>query len=140
MHRVNPSSAASATLPGLAAYAAAAPHEKPRQAPPGYRGSALEERFLFEWRKAGGGPLAREYMFHPVRKWRADFAHIESRTLIEVEGGIWMKKGRHTTGAGFTEDCEKYLEAALHGWRCIRLVDSQLTSDIVARIVALTMF
>lgn len=106
---------------------------------PKIQGSRLEEKFLFLWKACGGSPLLREFMFHPVRKWRADFTHVESRTLIEIEGGIHIR-GRHNTAAGFTEDCEKYLEAVLHGWRVIRLVDSQLTRETVERLVALTMF
>jgi hypothetical protein len=33
--------------------------------------------------------------------WRADFAHIESRTLIEIEGGIYVN-GRHNSAGGFS--------------------------------------
>lgn len=65
-------------------------------------------------------------------------------TLIEVEGGHWLsgvdpktgkpRKGRHNTGKGFEDDCEKYLEAALLGYKVIRLVDKQLTVDSLDRI------
>ena len=100
------------------------------------RGSALENRFALLWRGLGGPPLEREFRFHPVRKWRADFAHLPSRTLMEIEGGIWVR-GRHTTPKGFAADAEKYLEAALAGWRVLRLVDRQITAAVVGRIVDL---
>ena len=83
-----------------------------------------------------GPALEREFRFHPTRKWRADFAHLPSRTLIEIEGGIWIR-GRHTTPSGFTADAEKYLEAALAGWRVPRLVDQQIKAPMIERIVAL---
>ncbi|WP_051946209.1 hypothetical protein [Verrucomicrobium sp. BvORR106] len=106
---------------------------------PRMQGSQLEEKFLFLWKACGGSPLLREFMFHPFRKWRADFTHVESRTIIEIEGGIHIQ-GRHNTATGFTDDCEKYMEAVLHGWRVIRLVDSQLTRETVERLVAFTFF
>jgi len=98
--------------------------------------SKLEQRFALLWRSMNGPALEREFRFHPTRKWRADFAHLPSRTLIEIEGGIWIR-GRHTTPSGFTADAEKYLEAALAGWRVLRLVDQQINAPMIERIVEL---
>jgi very-short-patch-repair endonuclease len=42
--------------------------------------------------------LEREYRFHHERRWRADFAHVEARVLIEIEGGIWVN-GRQKDAA-----------------------------------------
>ena len=95
--------------------------------------SRLEERFLFLWKLAKGPSLEREYRFHPKRRWRADFAHLESRCLIEVEGGIWVN-GRHNRAAGFNADLEKYLEASLAGWRVFRLGPDQITMENVERL------
>jgi very-short-patch-repair endonuclease len=98
--------------------------------------SRLERRFELLWRTVDGPALEPEFRFHPTRKWRADYAHIESRTLIELEGGVWVG-GRHTRAAGFVADAEKYLEATLSGWRVVRLVDSQLTLETVGRVAAM---
>jgi very-short-patch-repair endonuclease len=99
--------------------------------------SKLESRFLFLWRVAQGPPLEREVQFHPSRRWRADFAHLESRTLIEIEGGIFLRGGgRHSRGAGYAKDAEKYLEAVLADWTVIRLTERQLELDFIERIVA----
>ena len=98
--------------------------------------SRLEMAFLTLWRASGGPELEKEFRFHPTRKWRADFAHLPSRTLIEIEGGIYVN-GRHNRGAGFAADLEKYMEAALAGWRVIRLGPNQLTIDCIARLVSL---
>ena len=101
-------------------------------------GSKLESQFLFLWRVAQGPTLEREVKFHPARKWRADFGHLESRTLIEIEGGIFMRAGgRHTRGGGYANDAEKYLEAALAGWTVLRLTERQLEIGFIERIVAL---
>ncbi|MGL4930900.1 MAG: hypothetical protein ACRC4H_12435, partial [Plesiomonas sp.] len=51
-----------------------------------------------------------EYVFHPTRKWRLDFAWPEYRLALEIHGGVYSG-GRHTRGAGFTEDREKMNEA-----------------------------
>lgn len=100
--------------------------------------SKLESKFLFLWRVAQGPPLEREVQFHASRRWRADFAHIESRTLIEIEGGIFLRGGgRHSRGAGYAKDAEKYLEAVLAGWTVIRLTEKQLEIDFIERIVSL---
>ena len=102
----------------------------------GGRGSKLEQRFDLLWRSLGGPALEREFRFHPTRKWQADFAHLPSRTLIEIEGGIWVR-GRHNSPRGFAADAEKYLEAELAGWRVIRLVDQQIRGPILERIIGL---
>ena len=100
-------------------------------------GSKLESQFLFLWRVAQGPTLEREVSFHPTRKWRTDFAHMASRTLIEIEGGIFQRgAGRHNRGAGYALDAEKYLEAVLAGWTVIRLTEKQLDLDFIERIVA----
>ena len=76
--------------------------------------------------------------FHASRLWRADFAHLASRTLIEIEGGIFQRgAGRHNRGAGYAKDAEKYLEAVLAGWTVIRLTDRQLEIGFIERIVSL---
>lgn len=98
--------------------------------------SRLEERFQKLWRLAGGPELEREYRFDPKRRWRADFAHLRTRCLIEVEGGIWVN-GRHNRAAGFNADLEKYLEASLAGWRVFRLGPDQIQFTLIERLVAL---
>lgn len=96
-------------------------------------GSHLEERFLSLWNAASGPELVREFRFHATRKWRADFAHFGSKTLIEIEGGAWG--GRHTHGAGYLADSEKYAEAFLLGWNKVGLTQPLLRQDFVERLV-----
>lgn len=110
---------------------------RPRQV---FRGakppSRLEKRFELLWQAQGGPELEKEFRFHPTRRWRADFAHLPSRTLIEIEGGIYVN-GRHNRGAGFAADLEKYLEASLAGWHVIRLGPNELTTAHIDRLIAL---
>jgi very-short-patch-repair endonuclease len=61
-----------------------------------------------------------EHRFHPVRKWRFDYAIVELKIAIEIEGGIWTN-GRHTWGSGVIKDMEKYNTATALGWKIIRI-------------------
>ena len=78
-----------------------------------------EELFKIHLEEAGEDGWKREYKFHHTRKWRFDFAHIQEKIAVEIEGGTWVQ-GRHNRGDGFAKDCEKYNEAARYGWRVYR--------------------
>ena len=62
----------------------------------------------------------REYRFMPPRRFRFDFAWPDLMLALECEGGSWVN-GAHTRGRHFEQDCEKYSEAAIRGWRVIRV-------------------
>ena len=47
-----------------------------------------------------------------------------------------MPGRRHNRAAGFAADAEKYLEAALAGWRVLRLTELQITAPMIERIIA----
>jgi very-short-patch-repair endonuclease len=70
----------------------------------------------------------RECRFHPVRRWRFDYAWPQQRVALEVEGAIWVQ-GRHTRGSGFLKDMEKYNTAASHGWLVLRTTPDALGSS-----------
>lgn len=72
-----------------------------------------------------GIEVAKEYQFHPTRKWRFDYAVPFRKVAIEVEGGAWTG-GRHNRAQGFIADMEKYNTAALFGWRVLRVTPDQL--------------
>lgn len=72
-------------------------------------------------------PPATEYMFHPERRWRFDFAWPSRRIAVEIEGGI-ATGGRHVRPAGFREDTVKYNEATLAGWHLLRVLPEDVKS------------
>lgn len=96
--------------------------------------SPLEEEFFGRWQHLGGQELRREYRFHDVRRWKFDFAHPQSMVAIEIEGGIFMRRGRHNTATGFIADCEKYNTATMSGWHVIRLTKPHLTEEWIRAI------
>ena len=74
-------------------------------------------------------PPVREHRFHKTRKWRFDFAWPARMLALEFEGGVYAR-GRqgHLSVRRFNADCEKYNEAALLGWRVIRMTRAHLDS------------
>ena len=69
-----------------------------------------------------------EFLFHPKRKWRFDYAFPAHKVAVEIEGGVWTK-GRHTRGKGYTNDIKKYNEATVLGWRIIRMTPGMWEED-----------
>lgn len=67
------------------------------------------------------------------RRWRFDVAWPEKKVAMEFEGGTWSKtrKSRHTTGAGYRNDCYKYNRAAVDGWKVIRATSDMLRDGAV---------
>ena len=82
-----------------------------------------------------------EYKFHPERKWRIDY-YFEAngrRVGLEVEGGVWSG-GRHTRGAGFKGDMEKYNAAASLGITIVRVVPGDLLKLETFNLVKKTLY
>ena len=76
-----------------------------------------------------------EYRFAPLRKWRFDAAWISEKVALEVEGAIWTQ-GRHTRGQGYLNDMEKYSEAAILGWRVLRVTWKQVKNGEAQQLVS----
>lgn len=97
------------------------------------RRSHLESTFAFSWKAGRYGPEpVREHRFHPTRQWRFDFAWIDEKVALEIEGGTYVK-GAHTRGKHFASDCEKLNEAQLLGWLVIRADTDQVQSGDARR-------
>jgi very-short-patch-repair endonuclease len=60
------------------------------------------------------------------RGWRFDMAWPDRLVAVEIEGATWAA-GRHSRGDGFEEDCVKYAEAAILGWRVLRFTTDMVT-------------
>jgi len=105
--------------------------------------SALEDQFFSLW-QAHYPQLILEREFSDIAAWEADyqeryakskrskryrldFAHPDSRTGIEIQGGVY-NRGRHVTGSGYERDCRKYNLAYTSGWT-IFLLTSQMAKD-----------
>ncbi len=89
--------------------------------------SELEETFALQCRMAKLPTPEREHKVCEWRRWRFDFAWPALKVAAECEGGHWSG-GRHTRGAGFEKDCEKYNVAQNLGWRVFRFTKAMIDS------------
>ena len=80
----------------------------------------LEAIFALQLRATGMPPHVTEHVFHPTRMWRFDFAWVDLKVAVEIDGGTVGMRGRHVRAEGFRNDCLKLSEAALHGWLVLR--------------------
>lgn len=101
--------------------------KRPKKAGAKSAPSVLEETLALQIRALKLPPPVREYIFHPVRKWRFDFAWPEFLLACEVEGGT-ATGGRHVTPAGFRADCDKYAAAMLLRWDVYRCTGAMVRS------------
>ena len=85
-----------------------------------------EEEFSFHCRVNGLTP-DREYLFHPTRKWRFDFAFPKQKIAVEIEGVTGGMGGRHQRRSGLEGDAYKYNAAVLLGWRVLRYTPAMVT-------------
>lgn len=90
-------------------------------------GSSVSVELLETHLRAVGIAFEREFRFHPVRKWRFDFAFPAQKVAVEVQGGVFVG-GRHARGTGITSDCEKFSVAAGMGWRVLPVTPAQVKS------------
>lgn len=74
----------------------------------------------------------REFVFHPSRNWKFDFAFVECKLALEVEGGIWRPGGgAHSRPQAIERDIEKYNAALLLGWRVFRSTPKMIRQNQV---------
>ena len=103
--------------------------------------SKLEEDMALQFRCSKLKP-AREFRFaaHHVgegkglrarlndadlRDWRFDFAFLDEKIAVEIEGGSWVG-GAHTRGKHFQSDCDKYNRAQKLGWKVLRFTGAHV--------------
>ena len=100
-----------------------------------------EEEMAFLLTHASSFPFERQYAFHPVRRWRADFAVWPNKEwhgvpgcrplLVEIEGAKRGRApGRHQRIDGMEADCEKYAEAMCLGYTVLRVMPRQVRGGI----------
>ncbi len=95
--------------------------------------SFLEKVLAAELDQAGI-VYVRQYCAVAERRWRWDFAFLDARLLVEVQGGLWLPKSAHTWGKGIRRDYEKHNAATLAGWRVL-----YVTREMIEKNEALTL-
>jgi very-short-patch-repair endonuclease len=98
----------------------------------------LEGPFLLRWEALYPElHLEQQHQFHPVRKWKFDFAAVAVLVAVEIEGGQWTTS-RHRTGTGYEEDARKYNSALALGWAVFRLTAGMSRDEDQLRAIAET--
>ena len=62
----------------------------------------------------------------PMRKFRFDFAWVDSLVVVEINGQIWHKGG-HSSGSGLSRDYEKLNLAQANNWSFFVLSKTMIT-------------
>ncbi len=96
--------------------------------------SHLEEILEQHIKLFGLSAPAREFRFHPKRRWRFDFAWPLYKVAVEVDGGTYIG-GRHNRGEGFKKDCEKRNAAVLEEWKVLHFTTGHLTDKEIQKTV-----
>ena len=86
-----------------------------------------EEELAAQILLAGLPAPMRQYPFakNVGRQYRADFAFMDERLLVEVNGGAFIG-GRHTRGAGYEDDLQRNAIATALGWRVVSVTPSHI--------------
>lgn len=69
-------------------------------------------------------PFEREVLLAKGRKFRWDF--VVDKLAIEIQGGIWMKKGAHNTGKAIQRDIKKGRLAVMAGYTPIYFTSDEV--------------
>lgn len=96
--------------------------------------SKLEEKLALQIEEAGLPKPTREFRAIPGRKFRYDFAWIEHRLLIEVNGGTYAR-GAHSTGTGIARDYIKIRLAQDNGWKIYPFDGNSIRSGEAVEII-----
>lgn len=89
-----------------------------------------------------------EYRFHPVRRWRFDYAFPDKKVYLEVDGGIFgfyvtnkttgerkLILGGHNYGGQIRNEHAKRNAATVMGWRGVWCEPKFLLGDMTLRIL-----
>jgi len=93
--------------------------------------SKWEASFAWHWRLRGGPELTTQQRLVPNRQFRFDFAHVQSRVAVELDGGTFGRKSGHNTGKGIEDGYEKANAAQRLGWCVLRYGAKRMGKDMV---------
>jgi len=97
-------------------------------------GSILEEKFITLWDlHYPSVMLSREVEGIPGRRFRFDFAHLPTKTVIEINGGNYIG-GIHSRAECLGSEYEKINLAQLNGYQVFILDGNMITIEWLSKI------
>lgn len=87
------------------------------------------------WRSVGIIQPIPEFRFTLERRWRIDYAWPEVKVAVEIEGGIYLPKCRHTTPKGFKEDIKKYNKMVEMNWLLLRYIPQEIDYSQIKKVI-----
>jgi len=93
----------------------------------------LEAKFAAYWAEFGDSRyvMARQAQVIPERKIAFDFAFLEQKIVVDVQGGTAIN-GAHNRVAGYNRDCLKLMMAQLEGYQVFWFTAQMLKDDTEA--------
>ena len=95
-----------------------------------------EDKFVQVWNRSGFVALERgkAARIFPNDRREFDFVHKAAMVAIEIQGGVWMKKSGHNTGAGISRDIRKAFDASVMGWVVLQVLPEMIGFVTVGKI------
>lgn len=87
-------------------------------------------------RAAGWPEPVAEQRLVPGRRFSCDLVWLEARLVVEVQGGVWLRRGGHTGGQAQIDDMEKLNLVQLEGYRVLQVTPQQVTDGTLTRLLA----
>jgi very-short-patch-repair endonuclease len=98
--------------------------------------SRLEVQAKAQLDQAGLDGYEQQYKFATGRGYRFDFAFVDAKVAVEIDGGTWTGKG-HAGGKGYRHDRERDNFAQITGWVVLRYTAEMLNDNaMIAQVAA----
>src|SRR5947207_10995011 len=94
--------------------------------------SPIEQAFYEAWCRRITDCNLRPHLYyldpqHQIGRYRVDFAHLRTRTVIELLG-----QATHSSTAAIAYDCKRQREIEALGWRVVRFGGREIFTDVEA--------
>lgn len=94
------------------------------------RANAGEDLFRFHCKAAGMPKPVEQFLFAEAlgKRYRADFCWPDYKLIVEINGGIFMKRGAHAMPTKIVSDMVRQQHATLLGYYMLAFTPDDVTS------------